>query len=139
MFPSDWAELDKRVSRFIDELPPLDDLQQNAQQTTVARRLLVVHMLARGAIVELHEPLERIGASIGRAAPAALGIVQVLNHAVDARSGEALVDSMVGVRLSYLVVRNGRVDVSSLRCCYVGRVEYRGERLGAHAQGTEAE
>lgn len=97
--PGGWTQLDKRVGQFVHELPELDGLQQSAPQNIAARRLLVVHILSCGAIIELHEPLERSGTGAAKALPAALDIVQVLNHAVDARSSESLVDSMVGVRL----------------------------------------
>ncbi|KAI0732142.1 hypothetical protein C8Q72DRAFT_166621 [Fomitopsis betulina] len=97
--PAGWAELDKRLGQFIHELPAIDGLQQTIQQGTPDRRLLVVHMLARSAVIELHDPLECNGFGAGKAFPFALDAVQVMNQAVDACTGGAFVDSMVGVVL----------------------------------------
>ncbi|KZT64480.1 hypothetical protein DAEQUDRAFT_769658 [Daedalea quercina L-15889] len=94
--PPGWTELDRRIGQFIQSLPSLDGVQP--AQRALASKMLVVHMLAYGATIELQAPLEPRGIGTSRVLALAFDAVNILNQ--NGIRDRALVDPMVGVVLA---------------------------------------
>lgn len=95
-FPPGWLELDNRLTQFQQALPTVDRI--NPARQDLYGKMLLVSLLAYGAIIELQEPLEIQGSGIplnSRSVAAATSATRVLGNINI--GGIPYVDPIVGV------------------------------------------
>lgn len=99
-FPPGWLELDSRVTQFQQALPTVDRINPTRQD--LYSKVLLVSLLAYGATIELHQPLEIQGSGIPlnsstfTAAMSAFNVLDSVNIA-----GIRYVDPIVGVSIRF--------------------------------------